>query len=408
MLSVSVSELDQVTAELHAAIDRVQRVAARASDGATDLAVSALRAADRLTATATSVIARGGFSAGAGLPAPIMLQMEARTTSWDARTITRIAGILTGMPDTASAFEEGVLSWSQIRAITDAAKPCDTAGRERIDRLIARRATSQSNADPDQIVADVQDEAATIRKDLTERREQRAVEQSFIAFQPRLDGRTFFYGEGDHASVAGLVDSLDAAAGPPKPDGRPRAQHRYDALIALTSQNPGGNRASRARPRIIAALDLAELTRNEQDAAARILWALTGRPPRLSPIGTQTLLCDADVLPIIFDNGQPIAIGHPTSPIPRRIRRAIEARDQGCRFPGCHAPLDWTDLHHIIHRINGGRSAPENLISLCRRCHRRIHDHGWKITINPGGNIIFTRRGRRYESPPPTGPPLLE
>jgi len=399
MLSIGVSDVAAATIALAEAVERVQRIAAR-SDRAADLAVAALRAADRLTATATSVIARGGFSSGAGLPAPIMLQMDARTTSWDARAITRIAGILTGMPDTASAFEEGVLSWSQIRAITDAAKPCDAAGRERIDRFIGRRAPSQTDADPDQIVGQVEDEVATIRKDLTERREGRAVEQSFIAFQPRLDGRTFFYGEGDHASVAGLVDSLDAAAGPPKPDGPPRARQRYDALIALTTQRPRGKAASRTRPRIIAALDLAELTRNEQDAAARILWALTGRPPRLSPIGTQTLLCDADVLPIIFKGGQPIAIGDAASPIPRRIRRAVESRDQGCRFPGCHAPLDWTDLHHIIHRINGGRSAPENLISLCRRCHRRIHNHGWKITINAGGNITFTRRSRRYESPP--------
>ncbi|HEX9695693.1 MAG TPA: DUF222 domain-containing protein [Actinomycetota bacterium] len=396
------STIADARAELSRAVDRVQRLAAEAPE----LAVDAVRAADRLTATAAAVVARGGFETGAGLPAEIMLQLDARQTSYESRAITRIAAIASSMPRTMAAAQSGVLSWSQTRSIAHAVKPCRTQDRIEIDRLIGEQIPTAINADPDQLVGLVEDEATRRRRDLTQQRETNAVERSFIAFQPHLDGRASFYGEGDTSSIAGLINALDREAGPPDPttadDPRTRAQMRYDALIALTSR-AGGHRQSRSRPVIAAIIDIADLTNN--DAAARLLWALTGRAPLLSPIGTQTMLCDSDIQTIVFRNGQPIAIGDPTSPIPRRIRRAVQARDQGCRFPGCHRPLNWTDLHHIIHRINGGRSAPENLLSLCRRCHRRIHNRSWKITINPGGSITFTHRRRRYESPPPLGPP---
>jgi hypothetical protein len=37
-------------------------------------------------------------------------------------------------------------------------------------------------------------------------------------------------------------------------------------------------------------------------------------------------------------------------------------------------------IHHIIERINGGSDRPDNLVTVCRACHNKIHDG--KITIN--------------------------
>ena len=52
------------------------------------------------------------------------------------------------------------------------------------------------------------------------------------------------------------------------------------------------------------------------------------------------------------------------------LRRAARERDKcRCRFPGCESRR--VDLHHIQHRINGGRTSLHNLISLCPYHHAR-------------------------------------
>ncbi|HVL90312.1 MAG TPA: HNH endonuclease [Actinomycetota bacterium] len=399
MIAVESSRASDARRHLSATIDALQS----AVSDSPELAIDALRAADRLIASAVAAIARGVIDSAAGLPTPLVLQMDARAVGYEARAMTRTASVLSSMPRTLAAFRCGLLSWSQTRGIVAAIKPCRVEDRIEIDRLIGSQVPSLIDADPDRIVEIVDDEVARRRRDLTERREERAVERSFIAFQPRLGGRTMFYGEGDTASVATLVEALDRAAGAPAnqedDDAPTRAQQRYDALIALA----GGSAAPSARPLVLATVDVNDLTAGE--TAARVLWNLAGRAPRLSPIGTETMLCDSAVLPVVFDNGQPIAVGNTTQPIPRRIRRAVTTRDQGCRFPGCDRPVAWTDAHHIRPRSHGGASTPANLISLCRRCHRRIHKRGWRIELEPDGVALFTHRARRYRSDPATGPP---
>jgi 5-methylcytosine-specific restriction endonuclease McrA len=55
-------------------------------------------------------------------------------------------------------------------------------------------------------------------------------------------------------------------------------------------------------------------------------------------------------------------------------RAAILARDgHRCRAPGCGS-VRFLEVHHILPRELGGSNAPANLVTLCGRCHRFIHD----------------------------------
>lgn len=47
----------------------------------------------------------------------------------------------------------------------------------------------------------------------------------------------------------------------------------------------------------------------------------------------------------------------------------------------CHKTTK-TDKHHIKSKGSGGDDTKENLIELCRKCHRLVHDG--KIKINRG------------------------
>ncbi len=72
--------------------------------------------------------------------------------------------------------------------------------------------------------------------------------------------------------------------------------------------------------------------------------------------------------------------------IPVHLRRAVRKRDRHCRFPGCDQPAAACDVHHIVHRKDGGRHALTNLLLLCRFHHLiAIHRWGWTITLHPDG-----------------------
>jgi len=103
---------------------------------------------------------------------------------------------------------------------------------------------------------------------------------------------------------------------------------------------------------------------------------------------------------VVFESGPPIAVGDATDPVSSKMRTALIARDAGCRFPGCHAPVSWCDAHHIRARIKDGPTVIDNLIMLCRRCHRRVHRFRWQITMRDDGSVEFNRRGHTYASSP--------
>ncbi|HEX4755754.1 MAG TPA: HNH endonuclease signature motif containing protein, partial [Candidatus Dormibacteraeota bacterium] len=60
------------------------------------------------------------------------------------------------------------------------------------------------------------------------------------------------------------------------------------------------------------------------------------------------------------------------------------------RFPGCDRPPEWTDGHHIEHWADGGPTEIGNLVSLCRRHHRVVHERGWRIQLDAQGVAVVT------------------
>jgi hypothetical protein len=126
---------------------------------------------------------------------------------------------------------------------------------------------------------------------------------------------------------------------------------------------------------------------------------------------SRRLACDASVVVIEEGpEGSALDVGRKTRSIPPAIRRALNARDGRCRFPGCTARH--CDAHHITHWAEGGGTSLDNLLLLCRRHHRLVHEGGIGIERDTGGAVTFVRPdGRRIERAPRltlTGPPALE
>ncbi len=102
------------------------------------------------------------------------------------------------------------------------------------------------------------------------------------------------------------------------------------------------------------------------------------------PAGTsRRIACDANrVVMTHASDGSVLDVGRKTRTVPPAIRRALDHRDGGCRFPGCG--LRFCDAHHIKHWADGGETRLDNLVLLCRRHHRAMHEEGFRVEMLKG------------------------
>ena len=266
----------------------------------------------------------------------------------------------------------------------------------------------------------------------------------------RQDRMVFIRGQLDPETGASLLTALDALRKPPAAgDARTAAQRRADALGQLAGDALVAGRlptVGGVRPQLGILITPQTLLRDpDSDAAPRPRWpwpqpppdeaqtappgpspadplAAAGIPPRPEPawldwIGeiptalAQRLACDAEVWRAVLDpaTGLPLELGRSQRLVPAWLRKALHARDRGCRWPGCDAPSAWSDAHHLLPWYLGGPTDIDNLLMMCRWHHRLVHEGQWQISFDHStGEVSVTRPdGLPYQirpSRPWTGP----
>ena len=108
---------------------------------------------------------------------------------------------------------------------------------------------------------------------------------------------------------------------------------------------------------------------------------------------SRRLSCDAALVRVSHaPDGSILDVGRKTRTIPPALRRALEFRDRGCRFPGCG--LRFTEGHHVTHWADGGETSLSNVLLACRHHHRLVHEGGWRVGWwGPGRAVFFDPRG---------------
>jgi hypothetical protein len=134
------------------------------------------------------------------------------------------------------------------------------------------------------------------------------------------------------------------------------------------------------------------------------LAAMEAGETGIIPLGAETLLrlsCDALVQVLIEDaQGRPLSMSQARRSVPFSLRSLLSLRDGICRFPGCDNGI-FLHAHHIAHWSKGGPTTKDNLVLICSRHHRIVHEGHWQILGNPSGEISFVSpEGLSYTSSP--------
>mgnify|MGYP002084520293 CR=1 FL=1 len=128
---------------------------------------------------------------------------------------------------------------------------------------------------------------------------------------------------------------------------------------------------------------------------------------RYTAENSRRLACDASVVEVVKGpDGSVLDVGRRTRTVPPALRRALDARDRGCRFPGCG--LRFTDAHHIEHWADGGATSLRNLVQLCRRHHRLVHEDGHRVFSDADGQVVFFSPTGQAIAASPAPPPLAD
>ena len=117
---------------------------------------------------------------------------------------------------------------------------------------------------------------------------------------------------------------------------------------------------------------------------------------RVSPETARRIACDTGLVRVSHGpDGSILDVGRRTRTIPPSLRRALEVRDRGCRFPGCG--LRFAEGHHIKHWADGGETSLSNCILVCKFHHRLVHEEGWQVEWRgPGRPVFIDPRGKAH------------
>jgi hypothetical protein len=199
-----------------------------------------------------------------------------------------------------------------------------------------------------------------------------------LAASVSLDKMVFVDGLGDPISGEIVLTALKAEMQRDLQAHDPRTteQRRWDALVNICRRTLDRGEVGTwhaVRPHVSAVVDLADYEGIKPLIVEKIRteFANTGRVSRAT---IEQVVCDCDLTRVIMDGpSQVLDVGQATRTWPAPIAKAIVARDQHCRGPGCRRPWWDCQLHHVIPVAAGGKTSIENGALYCDPCHRDQH-----------------------------------
>src|SRR5437763_22673 len=328
----------------------------------------------------------GEYRADGALSLTAWLRWKCKLSGGAAMERVEVARQLEKLPETQAAFANGEVGFQHVAVLAHTAEHVGVAAvRKEEGRLLQAALTM----DPGQFT--------TVAKNFEHRVDAAgALAEANHAYQRRY----FHLGEPQDRPVRldGMLDAeggatlrtaLQAFMKPVKDDPRSYGQRNADALVELGRQGTGSKRdGAGPRPQLIIRGSLGTLAGIKGAPAGELEGG--GTVPAET---VQRIACDSAVSRITGQGELQHELSHASRTLPAATRRAHEARDRHCVFPGCTRPPSWCDGHHLVWWTRGGETALPNLAMLCRPHHRMVHEENWRL--------VRQKDGRFSAIPPP-------
>ena len=288
-------------------------------------------------------------------------------TPRSAREHVRVARSLRELPLTHASFARGELSYAKVRALTRVAT---AENEEELLELACVCTASQL------------ERAVRAYRRVSTRDAQGQLEQAKLSLFWNPDGSLEVHGRLAPEDGALLLRALEAqrdslwrGSAEPRPA---RQASNAEALIAVAEASlahQDGTRTGGERYQVVVHVDQDALESDGEGCCQ------LEDGSALAPETARRLACDASV----------VRDGRKSRTIPTSLRRALRARDQGCRFPGCDNRR-FVDAHHVHHWAKGGETTLDNLVLLCRRHHRAVHEG--RFHVDAEGEFFYPWGGQ--------------
>jgi Domain of unknown function (DUF222)/HNH endonuclease len=323
-----------------------------------------------------------------------------------AREKVRVARALGALPLLSAAMRRGEISYSKVRALTRIATPVNEEGlldfaragtAAHVERLVRgkRRVDRIANGEKRLHTARYL-RAYTDEDGMVVVTGRLAPEAGAALMRALAAGVETLYGPRRRQPSSAAQEAAEPAAVAEVAEDASVEQRRADALglvaeSALASGLDPGSRGDRYQ--VVVHVDAGVLAPGGEGGSS---WLADGSC--VSAETSRRLACDsARVVMRHGADGRVLDVGRRTRAISPALRRALEHRDGGCRFPGCGRRL--CDAHHVEAWADGGATSLANTLLLCRRHHRAVHEEGFSMELAPNGEARFCR---------PDGRPLPE
>ena len=319
-----------------------------------------------------------------------------------AREKVRVARALADLPAVGNAMSRGEISYSKVRAITRVATPDN-------EEELLSFARSGTAAHVERLVRAWRRTTRLMESETDERRRHYRSFQSYtdedgmLVVRARLEPEAGAVLQKALELAQDLIHhSSESSTGASSTGDSPEPeQSRADAL-ALVAEAALGRGLSEAESttggdhhQVVVHVDEEALVEDSETGQAVLQGGV-----RVSAETSRRIACDASKVVMKHDaSGRILDVGRKTRTVPPAIRRALAFRDRGCRFPGCGVRV--CDAHHVRHWADGGKTALENLVLLCRRHHTAVHQEGFRVVLRRDGSVTFYRpNGSRIREAP--------
>jgi len=335
------------------------------------------------------------------------LRLQAKTAGCMIFDATRLAGDLPAFHD---ALADGRITWGHALKMLEVTVNLPEEVLPRFEAAVLGAAETRTSAQFAKVAARVRDQLHPVP--LQERADIGFATRR-VVLRPDTDGMAWLnaYLKADEAQaayarlsrIAVNLDTDDAATaepGSPAPEQRrTKDQRRADAYrdLLLDGIGPGGlGHGIRGTVHItVPALTL--LDRSDEPAILEGYGPIDAETARRIA-GTATSWTRILTHP---ETGCRLSVGRDQYAPPADMRRYVEIRDQTCQGIGCNRRATLSEIDHTQPWSTGGLTSVDNLVCLCKGCHRLKHQSAFTTSQGPGGQLTWTSPGGKKHTRPP-------